>query len=148
MQYRSDIGLRKLLLAAFVFGSVGVGAELLLMEHTEGVWQLVPVILIAVSIPLFLWQWRSRNRVAIKLFQGLMGLFALSGLLGMGLHYKGKAEFKLEINPELDGWALFWECIHGHSMPPVLAPGTMILIAMVGLACAHHRVSLVKQDLE
>ena len=74
-----------------------------------------------------------------------MGLFALSGLLGIWLHYDGKAEFKLEIDPELSGWALFWECIHGHSMPPVLAPGTMLLLGLVGLATARNHANLIKQ---
>ena len=131
------MGFHCLLLAAFVFGSVGLGTELVLMEHTEGLWQLIPVLLIAMSVPLFLWQWWTRNRVAFNLFQILMALFAVSGLLGIWLHYQGKAEFKLEIDPELSGWALFWECMHGHSMPPVLAPGAMILMALVGLACAR-----------
>ncbi len=131
----TDAGLRKLLLAAYAFGALGVGVELILMEHTEGIWQQIPVILIGLSIPLFFWQWISQKRIAVRIFQIMMVGFALSGLLGMWLHFDGKAEFKLEIYPELSGWALFWECMHGHSMPPVLAPGAMVLVALVGLAC-------------
>jgi hypothetical protein len=131
----SNAGLKRVLLAAYVFGVGGTGTELLLMEHTEGIWQQIPVILIGLSIPLFVWQWLSQKRVASIFFQIMMAAFALSGMLGTWLHFSGKAEFKLEIEPELSGWALFWECMYGHSMPPVLAPGSMILLALVGLAC-------------
>lgn len=136
--------MRRLLLVAYAFGSVGVAAELLLMEHTEGIWQLIPVILIVASIVPLLWQWFVPKRGIVKMFQWMMSLFALSGLLGIWLHYDGKAEFKLEIDPELSGWALFWECIHGPSMPPVLAPGTMILLGLVGLAFARQSLLLIE----
>jgi hypothetical protein len=133
----ADYGLRKLLIGAYLFGSIGIGVELLLMEHTEGIWQLIPVVLLPVSLPVFIWLWLSQKQVVNRLFQGIMALFALSGLLGVALHFDGKAEFKLEIDPELSGLPLFWECMHGSSLPPVLAPAAMILLAMVGLACAR-----------
>jgi hypothetical protein len=130
------------LLVTYLFGSCGLLVELLLTEHTEGIWQLIPVGLIVLSFPALVWLWLSRKRVAIRVFQGAMVLVALSGLLGMWLHFDGKAEFKLEIDPELGGWALFWECIHGRSLPPVLAPGAMILLGMIGMACTHRDLSL------
>jgi len=128
--YRRFMGL------IYLFGAAGIGVELLLMEHTEDFWQQIPVILIGLSIPMFLWQWWSQKRIATRLFQGVMVCFAASGLLGMWFHYDGKAEFKLEIDPDLSGWALFRECMYGPTMPPVLAPGAMILLGMIGLACA------------
>ena len=62
-----------------------------------------------------------------------MLLCLISGIVGGGLHYKAKVEFKLETNPDLKGWELISETIQGSSLPPVLAPGMMIQIGLLGL---------------
>jgi hypothetical protein len=58
------------------------------------------------------------------------------------LHFDGKAEFKVEIDPSLSGWELVWECLHGHSLPPVLAPGVMLFLGLVGFATTMHPPNL------
>ena len=42
--------LRRAVLALVVIGSVGTGVELLLLEHTESAWQIVPVILLGLGV--------------------------------------------------------------------------------------------------
>lgn len=128
--------LRRWLLATYGVGAGGLGVELLLMEHIEGIWQQLPLWFIAASL-LTLALLPVRRRAVIRVFQVLMIAGALCGLLGVYLHFDGKAEFKREIDPTLAGWALVWECLHGHSLPPVLAPGMLVMLAMLGLACVH-----------
>jgi hypothetical protein len=68
--------------------------------------------------------------------------FILSGGIGIVLHYRGKAGFALERNPSLTGTALLKEAILKGTNPPLLAPGTMITLGLLGLAWiyAHSRV--------
>jgi len=118
--------------AIFLFGSVGTGAELLLMEHTEGVWQNVPLILVAIGCSGLAVMAIKPGRAQLRAFQLVMALFVASGLTGLWLHYRGNVEFELELRPGSSGLELFRESMMGAT--PALAPGTMILLGAVGLA--------------
>ena len=129
--------MRNLVLAGFLLGLAGVGAELVLTGHTEGFWQLVPLVLIGIAlVPLALYA-VARRPVCLRVFQVVMLLLMASGLVGLFLHYDGKAEFKLETDPSLAGWNLFRETMQG-AMPPALAPAAMIQFGLLGLAYAHR----------
>jgi hypothetical protein len=118
--------------AIFLFGSLGTGAELLLMEHTEGVWQNVPLVLVAIGCSGLAVMAIKPGRAQLRAFQLVMALFVASGLAGLWLHYRGNVEFELELRPGSSGLDLFRESMMGAT--PALAPGTMILLGAVGLA--------------
>jgi hypothetical protein len=129
--------LYRLLLAIFVLGLVGVLAELVLLEHYEDPWQFVPLGLIVLGIGAALvWSWRPSLR-SRRVFQGVLGLFALSGAAGVFLHYRGNVEFEVEMDPSIGALALFGEAMMGAT--PALAPGTMGLFAAIGLALLAAR---------
>ena len=71
----------------------------------------------------------------------LMLSFALSGVVGFWLHYSGNVEFEREMAPAIGGVALVREAMMGAT--PALAPGTMILLAAVGLAFTYRHPALV-----
>jgi hypothetical protein len=71
-----------------------------------------------------------------------MGLFVLSGGIGVVLHYQGNVAFELEMYPTLSGMELVSRTLTGAT--PVLAPGSMTLLGLVGLA-ATYRHPLVQQ---
>jgi hypothetical protein len=124
-----------MLAAAFFFGSIGTGIELVLLEHTDGIWQALPLALVALGcIAGGLLAMRPAPATA-RAFQGLMMIFAASGLAGVLLHYQGNVAFELELSPEAAGMPLFWESMKGAT--PALAPGTMILLGAVGFAYAR-----------
>ena len=127
-------GLRRILVFAYLVGGPGLTMELWLLEHTEGIWQLLPIMVLGISVLVLVLVLWVRRRWALRLFQLLTLGILLTSVVGVYLHFDGKAEFKLEIDPELSGWDLIWECIHGHSLPPVFAPGAMVLLALVGVA--------------
>ena len=56
--------MRRLLLVTLLLGLGGMLAELLLLAHTEGVLQLVPVALIVLSLAVLGWYGISRSRAA------------------------------------------------------------------------------------
>jgi hypothetical protein len=135
--------LRRILLAIFILGSMGAGAELLLIGHTEDKWQWTPLLLILLGLMALVLHAVVRRAATMRIFQAIMTLFILSGILGIWLHYQGKVEFKLETNPDLGGMELFWETIKGATVPPVLAPGAMTLLGSLGLAYAYRRPALI-----
>ena len=121
-----------MLAALFLLGSLGTGAELVLLEHTEGFWQSAPLALTVAgclaAAPVF---FRARG-AWVRGFQVLMGLFVASGLAGVTLHYESNLEFERELQPETAGLKLVWAAMKGAT--PALAPGTMILLGGLGLA--------------
>jgi hypothetical protein len=123
--------LRRWLRLLLVAGLVGTGAELLLMGHTEGVDQLIPLLLIGLALLTMVWIGLSGSRASLRAFQAIMVLAIISGGLGTLLHYRGNVEFEVESVPGLKGFDLFKEAMHGAT--PALAPGTMILIGALGL---------------
>jgi hypothetical protein len=67
--------MKKLLLAAFLLSLIGTGAELLLLEHTEGIWQLIPLILIGVGLIGFIWHGITQSTLSTQFFRSSDGLF-------------------------------------------------------------------------
>ena len=87
--------IRWFLMGILLMGLLGTGVELLLLGHTEGFWQWVPLLLIAIGLFVISWGLLYPGRRNIRLLQGTMFLFVLSGLVGLILHYQGNAEFEL-----------------------------------------------------
>jgi hypothetical protein len=134
--------IRRILLIIFLIGAFGIVAELLLLKHTEDTWQWVPLILAMLSLLALLGHGVIRRAATIRVFQATMTLFVISGFVGSYLHYRAKVEFKLESNPALAGWELFREAMMGGTVPPVLAPGVMIQLGLLGLAWAYRHPAL------
>jgi hypothetical protein len=117
-----------------------MGAELLLLQHTGSVWELIPLVLIALALVILTWHAITQHPAGVRAVQGVMGLFLLAGVAGIALHYQSSMEFKLETNPALSGWALFWAVISAKT-PPALAPGAMIQLGLLGLSYTYQHPS-------
>ena len=133
--------LRSFLLVILMLTLLGTGAELLLVGHFEEVWQWIPLVLIPLALLVLALLAASRKAALVRIWQGLMILFLLSGVTGLGLHWNGKMEFKRESNPSLTGWKLFREAMQTESPPP-LAPGVMLQMGLLGLAYAFRHPAL------
>src|SRR5215475_4739959 len=129
--------MRRLLLTILILGLVGTGAELLLLQHTKSPWELIPLVLIGLAVAILSWHAITKHPASVRAVQGIMGLFLLAGVAGIALHYQSSIEFKLETNPSLVGWALFWAAITATT-PPALAPGAMIQLGLLGLIYTYH----------
>jgi hypothetical protein len=132
------VTLRRLLLAILLTGLAGTATELVLIEHVEDGWQMIPLFAIALAVLASVVMLASRAASpSIRLFRGAMLLLMLSGAAGSVLHYRANMEFKLEMDPSLSGRALFWSVVQAKA-PPALAPGNMALLGLLGLACAFR----------
>jgi hypothetical protein len=138
--------MRFFLMGIFLTGLVGTGGELLLMEHTEGFWQRLPLFLIVLVLVVLCCSALKPGPLVWRVFQGTMLLVVLTGLVGCILHYQGNVEFELEMYPSRKGMELFRESITGAT--PSLAPGIMMILGLVGLAYTyrHPRLSRTQEN--
>jgi hypothetical protein len=122
--------LHRPLVFLFLLGSLGTAAELLLLEHTEDVWQNAPLVLLGVGCVLAVVMAASPSELALRLFRVVMFGFVASGVIGVGLHFDSNLEFERELQPDAAGLGLVWESFKGAT--PALAPGTMLLLGGLG----------------
>ena len=127
--------LRRFLTAIVIFGVLGMGAELLLIGHVEGVSQLVPVGVLAAGAASLAWNALRPRALTLWVVRATMLSAVGSGLVGVVLHYRGNEAFELEMYPAMSGVTLLFETVTGAT--PVLAPGSMALLGLVGLATVY-----------
>ena len=132
---------RRMLLAILIAGIAGISLELWLMAHTEDVYQLIPLFLAALGVIGIVTVALRPSAGTVRLFQAVMALFLLSGIVGMYLHFEVNMEFQLEMDPALSGMALYQKAILAKS-PPALAPGAMIQLGLIGLAYTFRHPAL------
>jgi len=135
--------LRRLLLGLLAFGLLGTATDLLLIGHDEDAWQLIPLAMtglaLAATAGLALTRPASgRAAVVVRLFRVAMVLLIFTGGVGGVLHYRANMEFKLEMDPSLSGLALFSSVVRAKA-PPAMAPATLVLLGLLGLAAAYRR---------
>jgi hypothetical protein len=127
--------LRLWIVGIIVLGLVGTMTELILLEHDEQALQFVPLVLMVVGAAALAWYATAKDTSSLRVLQVVMGLFVLSGFAGMAAHFNGSAEYQLELNPDLDTWELLDKILHAKA-PPLLAPGMMMQMGLLGLAYA------------
>jgi hypothetical protein len=127
--------LRLWIVGVIVLGLVGTMTELLLLEHDEEALQFVPLVLMVLGAVALAWHAISKDTASLRTLQVIMGLFVLSGFAGMAAHFHGSMEYQLELNPDLSAGELL-DKIARAKAPPLLAPGMMIQMGLLGLAYA------------
>ena len=131
---------RRALLVILWVGLVGTEAELLLLKHTDGRWQLFPVVLAAVAMIVLAWYAIARNAAAVRAIQAFMFLFLAAGLIGVWQHFDGNVEYERESDPSLSGRQLYQHAAMGAT--PTLAPGVLVQLALIGLAFTFRHPAL------
>ena len=132
---------RRILLAILILGIAGIAVELWLLAHTEDFYQLIPLWLAALGVIAVATVVLRPSTATLRLFQAVMVLFLLSGIVGMFLHFQVNMEFQREMDPALSGMALFRKAILAKT-PPALAPGAMIQLGLIGLAYTFRHPAL------
>jgi hypothetical protein len=128
--------LRRLILAIIALGLAGTIVELLLLEHYEEPLQFVPLVLIAAAAGMLAWLAMRYDATSLKAMQILMWLFVLAGFAGMAAHFVGSAEYQLELDPDMSTWDLLEKVLRAKA-PPLLAPGMMLQLGLMGLAYVY-----------
>jgi hypothetical protein len=131
--------IRKLLFAALAVGVIGTTGELVLLRHIDKPAQWIPLVCLVAAVPVLIWHASSPGVASVRTLQALMLAFIGLGVVGVGLHYDGNVEFQRELNPSERGWTFIRKTVAGAT--PVLAPGSMVLLGLVGLAHAYRHPS-------
>jgi uncharacterized membrane protein len=125
--------LRRWILVILILGLVGTVTELVLLEHYEQPLQFVPLVLIVAAVGVLWWEFRRHDLASRRATQIVMALFVLAGFVGFAAHFRGSAEYQLELNPDMSNWELLEKILHAKA-PPLLAPGMMLQLGLLGLA--------------
>jgi len=128
--------LRVVILGVLVLGLLGTVIELILLEHYEEPLQFVPLVLIVAAIAVLIWHVMQPGDASLMSWQIVMVLSVLAGFLGILAHFHGSAEYQLELNPDMSTSELLEKILRAKA-PPLLAPGMMIQLGLLGLAYAY-----------
>ena len=131
--------IRRLLLASLAGGIVGTAAELILLGHVDSAAQWIPVVALAAAVPLLLWHAARPGPLTVRVIRLLMCAYIVFGVIGVWLHYDGNVEFERELHPKDAGLAFLRHTIAGAT--PVLAPGSMMLLGLLGIAHTYKHPS-------
>ena len=122
------------------FGALGLLLELALLEHWMARPQLVPLAVLTLGIgSALMFALRPGHRTG-ALFRAVMGLAVLAGVAGIALHLSDNLAFEREIVPDADLAPLLWAAFHGAT--PLLAPGSLVQLGLVGLVLTYGHPAL------
>ena len=136
--------LRRWILVILVLGLLGTVTELVLLEHYEQPLQFVPLVLIVAAFGVLWWEFSRRDLASRRATQIVMALFVLAGFVGFAAHFLGSAEYQLELNPDMSNWELLEKILRAKA-PPLLAPGMMLQLGLLGLAYVFSDSKISKE---
>jgi len=132
--------LRRFLLVlagSLCFGTV---VDLLLVEHRQDLFQLIPFVLSRLGLIAVLAALLRPQRTTLRMLQIVMVLNILGSLFGVYEHVEHNMAFALEIRPNTTTSAAFWAALSGAN--PLLAPGILALAAIIALAATYYHPAL------
>ena len=135
---------RRWLTIVLLIGLIGTEAELLLLKHFDGFWQLVPVVSIGGATLILAWYAIATSRPSIRALQLVMVVFVLAGLVGTIQHFRGNIEHERESDPSVSGADLYKRAMMGST--PALAPGAMIQLGLLGLLLTYKHPRLGREE--
>jgi hypothetical protein len=144
MPHSSLEAVRRWLGVVLLIGLIGTEAELLLLKHFDGFWQLVPVVSIGAGIVMLAWYALGTSVASIRALQAVMILFVVAGMVGTIQHFRGNVEHERESDPSVAGTELYRRSMMGST--PALAPGAMIQLGLIGLLLTYRHPRLVREE--
>jgi hypothetical protein len=137
--------LRRLLLIISAFVFLGTPVELWLEDHTGETLQWIPFLLCAAGLIAAVAVLIRPQRMTILALRITMPIVAAGGLLGMGLHLLNNVAFEQEIRPSAAAGEALLAGLKGAS--PLLAPGILVLAAVVSLAATYYHPALGRREI-
>lgn len=132
--------LRRIVFIILGITLVGTASELVLLAHWESPIQWIP--LVGYSLGLITWAavGVKTGHLTLRAFQVVMAGFVIAGAAGVFFHFRGNVAFARETYPDMTGLAFLKEVITGAT--PMLAPGTMAQLGLLGLAFTYRHPGL------
>jgi hypothetical protein len=86
------------------------------------------------------------GRVSLLIFRVAMAVLVMTGAFGVFLHYDENVTFERELNPNATGLDLIWMTLRGAT--PILAPGALVQLGLLGLILIHDHPALKRAGTE
>ena len=115
------------------------------MSHYEDAWQWAPLVLIALALVTLFSLGAAPGSGMLRVFRLTMVLCIGAGLLGVILHFDGAAEFQREMDPTISMVSLAQKAMRAKA-PPVLAPGLMAQLGLLGLLFSYRHPSETRAE--
>lgn len=128
--------IRRVLAWTLVYGAAGLLTELILVGHYETPAQYVPLLLLGIVVMIGVVIIVAPTAGKLRILQMVLVVVVTSGILGIGLHLQHNETEERARDPLSSRLALLLRSLSGTS--PVLAPGAMALLGVVGLAFTHR----------
>jgi len=125
-------------------GAAGLLAELLLLEHWSATPQLTPLVTLTLVLGATAAVVGRQNHRTLGTFRVVMAWAVLAGLAGIAFHLRDNLLFEQEIAPDASLLSLTWRALRGAT--PLLAPGSLVQLGLVGLAFTYHHPGLHGRD--
>ena len=138
--------LRRGVLLIFVLGTIGLGTELLLLDHFEEWRQQVPLVLLVLGLVLLAARILYRGAIILRLFRWTMLAFVVGGMVGLWFHINANMEFELEMYPTLSGLELLSKALGGAM--PALAPGALVQLGLIGFLYTYQHPALSRKQTQ
>lgn len=135
-----DRTFRWIVVGLFYFGFAGTTAELWLLDHTDSFAQLAPFLVLFAAAGAMAWALIRPGHWSLRATQAATLAVAIVGAIGVYLHFMGNVAFELEMDPDNGGLTLVREALKGAT--PLLAPGLMIQLGLLGLAYTYRHPKL------
>ena len=138
--------LRRGVLLIFVLGTIGLGTELLLLDHFEEWRQQVPLVLLVLGLVLLAARILYRGAIILRLFRWTMLAFVVGGMVGLWFHINANMEFELEMYPTMSGLELLSKALGGAM--PALAPGALVQLGLIGFLYTYQHPALSRKQTQ
>ena len=110
--------------------------ELFFLSHWSETIQFLPFVLSGLGLLTLSLAYFRPNRGTITTLRWSMIVIAACSLIGVYEHMANNLGFRMEIQPNATTWELILATLEGAN--PVLAPGILMLGAMIGLAAMYQ----------
>jgi hypothetical protein len=114
--------------------------ELALLRHADSFTQWIPHVTLFIGLLSTAAVYFRPGPGTFRVFQIVMLIFLIVGILGVYLHFRGNVEFALERYPSLTGLKLVWKALRGAT--PALAPGALAQLGLLGLVFTYRHPAL------
>jgi len=132
--------LRRGLLALLALGCGGALTELILLEHYLELPQLIPLVLLSLTLVTIVTHWLAQGRISLRALQVLGILLVIGGTVGVLMHFDLNIDLEKEANPDSTGAAFWLGGFRGDA--PALAPGTLVQFGLIALLYGYRHPAL------
>jgi hypothetical protein len=128
--------IRQFLLILSILSIGATLTELILLEHTDGLLQLIPFGLSGIGAVVVIAALLRPRRTTLRWLRVAMVIVAVGGLFGVGIHLRENILFEQDIRPNAATLDIIVNAVKGAS--PLFAPSALVFAALLALLATYY----------